>query len=49
MEAKFFPSMNGTGLAVLTSANRIFLVNNVVEPKVRKFTDIPSRHICHIK
>ncbi|XP_023245681.1 vacuolar protein sorting-associated protein 16 homolog [Copidosoma floridanum] len=42
LEAKFFPSISGTGVAVLTSANRIFLVNNISEPKVRKFSDIPK-------
>ncbi|OXU24054.1 hypothetical protein TSAR_010562, partial [Trichomalopsis sarcophagae] len=42
VEAQFFPSLNGTGVAILTSANRIFLVNNVSEPKVRKFSDVPK-------
>ncbi|XP_029034323.1 vacuolar protein sorting-associated protein 16 homolog [Osmia bicornis bicornis] len=42
VEAKFFVSYTGTGIAVLTSTNRIFLVNNVVEPKVRQI-EIP-RH-----
>ncbi|CAK9821167.1 Vacuolar protein sorting-associated protein 16 homolog [Anthophora plagiata] len=41
VEAKFFVSYNGTGIAVLTSTNRIFLVNNVVEPKVRQISEIP--------
>lgn len=40
VEAKFFQSMTGTGLAVLTSANRIFVVNNVTSPKVRQFTEV---------
>ena len=39
-QAKFFPSLNGTGVAVLTTVNRIFLVNNVSEPKVRKISDL---------
>ncbi|KOX72193.1 Vacuolar protein sorting-associated protein 16 like protein [Melipona quadrifasciata] len=41
VEAKFFASYSGTGIAVLTSVNRIFLVNNIVEPKVRQISDIP--------
>ncbi|CAL7934755.1 unnamed protein product [Xylocopa violacea] len=41
LEAKFFVSYSGTGIAVLTSTNRIFLVNNVVEPKVRQISEIP--------
>lgn len=41
VEAKFFQSYNGTGIAVLTSTNHIFLVNNVAEPKVREISEIP--------
>ncbi|XP_048512679.1 vacuolar protein sorting-associated protein 16 homolog isoform X2 [Athalia rosae] len=40
--AKFFPTVNGTGIAVLTSTNRIFLANNVSEPKVRQLAEIPK-------
>ncbi|KAH0946208.1 hypothetical protein HN011_010546 [Eciton burchellii] len=41
IDAKFFTTLNSTGIAVLTSTNRIFLVNNVSEPKVRPITDMP--------
>ncbi|GAB1867828.1 Vacuolar protein sorting-associated protein 16 homolog [Camponotus japonicus] len=43
IDAKFFVTneSNNTGIAVLTSTNRIFLVNNVSEPKVRPITDMP--------
>ncbi|XP_011644142.1 vacuolar protein sorting-associated protein 16 homolog [Pogonomyrmex barbatus] len=41
VDAKFFTTSNSTGIAVLTSTNRIFLVNNVSEPKVRPITDMP--------
>ncbi|EZA48287.1 Vacuolar protein sorting-associated protein 16-like protein [Ooceraea biroi] len=41
IDAKFFTTLNSTGIAVLTSTNRIFLVNNVSEPKVRPVTDVP--------
>ncbi|XP_043465460.1 vacuolar protein sorting-associated protein 16 homolog [Leptopilina heterotoma] len=41
IDAKFFVSVNGTGLAILTSTSRIFLVNNVSEPKVRQL-EIPK-------
>lgn len=41
IDAKFFATSNSTGIAVLTSTNRIFLVNNVSEPKVRPITDMP--------
>lgn len=39
--AKVFVSYSGTGVAVLTSTNRIFLVNNIIEPKVRQISEIP--------
>lgn len=42
IEAKIFTSLNGTGVAVLTSSYRIFLVNNVKEPKVRRLAEVPS-------
>ncbi|OAD57104.1 Vacuolar protein sorting-associated protein 16 like protein [Eufriesea mexicana] len=40
VEAKLFITYSGTGIAVLTSTNRIFLVNNIVEPKVRQISEI---------
>ncbi|XP_074104817.1 vacuolar protein sorting 16 isoform X2 [Cotesia typhae] len=42
IDAKFFTSANGTGVAVLTSTNLVFLVNNVAEPKVRQLPEIPK-------
>ncbi|XP_043252548.1 vacuolar protein sorting-associated protein 16 homolog isoform X1 [Colletes gigas] len=41
VEAKFFTSYSGTGIAVLTSTQQIFLVNNIVEPKVRQMSAVP--------
>ncbi|KAL0113797.1 hypothetical protein PUN28_012729 [Cardiocondyla obscurior] len=41
VDARFFTTSNSTGIAVLTSTNRIFLVNNVCEPKVRPIPDVP--------
>lgn len=43
--AKVFVSYSGTGVAVLTSTNRIFLVNNIIEPKVRQISEIPSKFV----
>jgi hypothetical protein len=43
IEAKIFTSLNGTGVAVLTSSYRIFLVNSVKEPKVRRLAEVPSK------
>ncbi|XP_076673507.1 vacuolar protein sorting 16 [Andrena cerasifolii] len=41
VEAKFFVTHSGTGIAVLTSTNHIFLVNNIIEPKVRQISEVP--------
>jgi hypothetical protein len=43
IEAKIFTSLSGTGVAVLTSSYRIFLVNSVKEPKVRRLAEVPSK------
>lgn len=40
-KAQFFPNQHGVGLAVLTTTNRMFLVSNVSEPKVRSVPDLP--------
>lgn len=42
IEAKIFANLNGTGVAVLTSSYRFFLVNSVKEPKVRRLPEVPS-------
>lgn len=46
IEAKFFTTPVGTGVAVLTSAYRIFLVTNASEPKIRRISNIPSKLNC---
>ncbi|XP_066599627.1 vacuolar protein sorting-associated protein 16 homolog [Prorops nasuta] len=40
IDAKFFKTSNGSGVAILTSAIKVLFVNNVAEPKVRKI-DLP--------
>ncbi|XP_011305829.1 vacuolar protein sorting-associated protein 16 homolog [Fopius arisanus] len=42
IDCKFFTTVSGTGIAVLTSTNAIFLVNNISEPKVRQLPEIPK-------
>lgn len=42
IEAKVFNSANGTGVAVLTSSYRFFLVNSVKDPKTRSMPEIPG-------
>lgn len=38
--ARVFNSAFATGVAVLTTAKRFFVVNNIVEPRVRKMVDL---------
>ncbi|XP_059091268.1 vacuolar protein sorting-associated protein 16 homolog [Tigriopus californicus] len=38
--ARVFNTAFGTGIAVLTTAKRFFVVNNIVEPRVRKMVDL---------
>ncbi|XP_045122050.1 vacuolar protein sorting-associated protein 16 homolog isoform X1 [Portunus trituberculatus] len=40
--SQVFTSYRETGVAVLTKSNRIFMVNNVHEPKTRKYPDLPG-------
>lgn len=43
IEAKIFISFqNFTGVAVLTSNYKIFVFNNILEPKKRQLSDLPS-------
>ncbi|XP_074657658.1 vacuolar protein sorting-associated protein 16 homolog [Tubulanus polymorphus] len=42
IDCKFFNSYNGTGLAVITANYRIFVVNNIDDPRIRKMADIPG-------
>ncbi|XP_026330192.1 vacuolar protein sorting-associated protein 16 homolog [Hyposmocoma kahamanoa] len=42
--ARLFPSPQGVGLAVITTTNRMFLLSNVSEPKVRSVPDLPRAH-----
>ena len=42
VQASSFASASGTGLAVLTKNLRFFVVNNVKDPRIRRFPDIPG-------
>ena len=42
IECKIFQSYNGTGIAILTSTYRIFVINNVDDPRVRKMAEVPG-------
>ena len=48
IEAKIFPSFSGTGIAVLTSKFRVFLINSVKDPKVKQFPQIPSKYLFDV-
>lgn len=43
IDARIFPSSSGTGVSVMTTKFRIFLVNNIDEPKNRQLPEIPSK------
>ncbi|GBP47948.1 Vacuolar protein sorting-associated protein 16 homolog [Eumeta japonica] len=40
-KAQLFSNPHGTGLAVITTSNRMFLLSNVSEPRLRSAPDIP--------
>nr|CAG4649949.1 EOG090X01BU [Sida crystallina] len=42
IEASTFSSPSGTGLVVLTTNFRFFVVNNIKDPRIRRFPDIPG-------
>lgn len=42
IDAKIFPSSSGTGVAVMTSNFRIFLINSIKDPKIRQLPEMPS-------
>lgn len=44
IDARTFSSSTGTGLVVLTTNFRFFVVNNIKDPRIRRFPDIPG--IC---
>lgn len=47
IDAKIFTSrQNTTGVAVMTSNYKIFLVNNVLEPKTRQLSKLPGIFMC---
>ena len=39
-DAQIFHSRHSTGVAVLTTSNRFFVVNNIKEPRIRKLYDV---------
>jgi len=46
IDACSFSTPSGTGLVVLTTNFRFFVVNNVKDPRIRRFPDIPGVNIA---
>ncbi|XP_013393973.1 vacuolar protein sorting-associated protein 16 homolog [Lingula anatina] len=42
LEVKIFQTANTTGIAVLTSTYRIFVCNNIEDPRVRRLAEVPG-------
>ncbi|ESO96565.1 hypothetical protein LOTGIDRAFT_115951 [Lottia gigantea] len=42
LDWKIFSSFQGTGIAVMTTSFRIYIVNNVDDPRVRKLAEVPD-------
>lgn len=49
IDAKIYPTTQGTGVAIMTTHFRIFIANNYQDPKVRLLPEIPSesKHCEH--
>lgn len=42
IDAKIYPSSSGTGVAIMTTNFRVFLINSIKEPKIRQLPEMPS-------
>ena len=49
MAGCIFHTDASTGVAVMTAQNRIFIVNNIKDPKVKKMADISGNVLLKIK
>ncbi len=45
IDARKFATSSGTGLVVLTTNFRFFVVNNIKDPRIRRFPDIPGKYL----
>lgn len=45
LACQIFATYAGTGIAVLTSAYRIFLITNIDEPRIRRLAEVPGRAV----
>ena len=44
IQVKIFNSYNGTGIAILTGTYRVFVVNNVEDPRNRRLAEVPGEY-----
>lgn len=49
IDAKIFASNSGTGVAVMTTNFRIFLINSIKEPKNRLLPEMPSKCAAYLE
>ncbi|XP_002734080.3 vacuolar protein sorting-associated protein 16 homolog, partial [Saccoglossus kowalevskii] len=42
LDCRIFRSHSGTGLAILTNSFKLFVVNNIEEPRIRKMAEVPG-------
>ena len=42
LSAKVFDGLKGTGVAVLTTAYRLYVITNIEDPNPRKYSEIPG-------
>lgn len=42
IDCKIFSSYQGTGIAVLTSTYRVFIINSVDDPRIRRLAEVPG-------
>lgn len=45
IDARTISTTTGTGLVVLTTNFRFFVVNNIKDPRIRRFPDIPGIYV----
>lgn len=43
IDARLFPTASGTGVAVMTTNFRVFLINSIKDPKTRQLPEMPSK------
>ena len=42
IDCQIFNSFQGTGIAILTSTLRIFIINSVDDPRIRRLAEVPG-------